>query len=162
MKSLTVETLVKKFSLEVLAGDLNLNRKITWPRTHRPGLEFIGFFDYFPMEQIQILGRKEITYLHKLSEEERKIRIGNVVKYHPPCFIVTSGLEGLTYLIRYCSEEGIPLLRTKEKSSEFIDKLNNYLAKEFAPEIAIHGVCLNVFGVDFYYGKTGTEKCRIH
>ena len=101
-KSITIEEIVRKFSLEVLAGEDHLQRPVTRPRTHRPGLEFIGYFDFFPMKRIQILGRKEITYLHKLSREERKQRIGNIVRYHPPCFIVTRRQEGLTYLERYC------------------------------------------------------------
>src|SRR5690606_23977744 len=159
MKYITVESIVKQFSLEVLASPDNLDRKITQPRTHRPGLEFIGYFDYFPMEQVQILGKKEITYLHKLSHEERQIRIGNVVKYHPPCFIVTSNQDGLQYLMKFCSEEGIPLLRTKEASSEFTDKLNAYLTKILAPQIAIHGICMNVFGVGILLrGKSGIGK----
>ncbi|WAA12257.1 HPr(Ser) kinase/phosphatase [Fervidibacillus halotolerans] len=159
MKYITVERLVREFSLEVLAAEEHLNRKITQPRTHRPGLEFTGYFDYFPMEQIQILGKKEITYLHQLSHEERHRRIGNVVKYHPPCFIVTRGQEGLVYLKKFCSEEGIPLLRTKEKSSEFIDQLNIFLTKMLAPEITVHGVCMNVFGVGILIrGKSGIGK----
>lgn len=158
-KSISVKSLVNKFSLEIIAGENDLDRKITQPRTHRPGLEFIGYFDYFPMEQIQILGKKEITYLHQLSESERRTRIGNVVKYHPPCFIVTSGQEGLQYLIKYCSQECIPLLRTKEKSSEFIDKLNGYLSNVLAPEIAIHAVCMNVLGVGILLrGSSGIGK----
>lgn len=159
MKSINLQDIIKKFSLEVLAGENNLNTEITRSRTHRPGLEFIGYFEYFPMNRIQILGRKEITYLHQLSHEERSERIGNIVNYHPPCFIVTGGQEGLTYLIKYCSEEGIPLLRTKEDSSEFIDKLNGYLTNKLAPEIAIHGVCMNVFGVGVIIrGKSGIGK----
>lgn len=159
MKAIQVADIVKEFSLEVLAGENNLDRKIDQPRTHRPGLEFIGYFDYFPMEQIQILGKKEITYLHKLDHEKRSKSIKNVVKYHPPCFIVTSGQEGLQYLIKFCTQEGIPLLRTGEKTDEFIDKLNIFLTKKLAPEIAIHGVCMNVFGVGILLrGKSGIGK----
>src|SRR5690625_7308018 len=88
-KSIMVKDLVHQFSLEVLAGENQLHRKVTRPRTHRPGLEFIGYFDFFPMHRIQILGQKEINFLHQLTREERKVRIGNIVNYHPPCFIVT-------------------------------------------------------------------------
>lgn len=159
MKSITIEKMARAFSLEVLEGGDFLNRTINQPRTHRPGLEFIGYFDYFPKKQVQILGKKEITYLHKLTEEERRHRIGNVVKYHPPCFIVTRGLEGLTYLRKFCKEESIPLLRTSEKTSEFVDKLNNYLKNNLAPEMAIHAVCMNVFGVGILLrGKSGIGK----
>src|SRR5699024_1570007 len=135
------------FSLEVLTGEDQLERTITKARTYRPGLEFIGYFDFFPMEHVQVLGQKEITYLHQLSHKERNIRIGNIVKYHPPCFIVTSNQEGLMYLKRYCSQEGIPLLRTKEPTAHFIELFDAYMSKALAPEKAIHGVCVNVFGM---------------
>lgn len=161
MKTITVENLVQKFSLKVLAGEGELQKTITQPRVHRPGLEFVGHFDFFPTEKVQILGKKEVTYLHKLSQEERKFRIGNIVHYHPPCFIVTAGEEGLTYLIHHCAEQGIPLLVTKkpETTSEFIAKLDAYLIKELAPEIAIHGVCMNVSGIGILIrGSSGVGK----
>lgn len=161
VKSLTVENLVRKFSLKVLAGENQLQQKITQSRAHRPGLEFVGHFDFFPTERVQILGKKEINYLHKLSIDERQLRIGNIVKYHPPCFIVPSGQEGLTYLTQYCVEEGIPLLCTfePETTSEFITKLDAYMVKALAPEIAIHGVCINVFGMGILLrGKSGVGK----
>ncbi|MFF2447874.1 HPr(Ser) kinase/phosphatase [Neobacillus sp. NPDC058068] len=161
MKKITVENLVRKFSLKVVAGESQLQKIITQSRVHRPGLEFVGHFDFFPTERVQILGKKEITYLHKLSHEERKIRIGNIVHYHPPCFIVTAGEEGLTYLTHHCVEQGIPLLVTNkpESTSDFITKLDAYLVKELAPEIAVHGVCMNVSGIGILLrGQSGVGK----
>ena len=43
MKTVQVADIVKEFSLEVLAGKSNLDRKIDQARPHRPGLEFIGY-----------------------------------------------------------------------------------------------------------------------
>jgi len=161
MNQITVENLVDKFSLKVLAGEKHLNKKITQSNVHRPGLEFVGYFDFFPTERVQILGTKEVTYLHKLSKEERKTRIGNIVHYHPPCFIVTAEEEGLTYLTHHCIEEEIPLLITNKKgsTSEFIDKLSLYLSKELAPQMSIHGVCMNVSGIGILLrGNSGVGK----
>lgn len=161
MKKITVENLVQKFSLKVVAGEGQLQKVITQSQVHRPGLEFVGHFDFFPTERVQILGKKEITYLHKLSNEERKIRIGNIVHYHPPCFIVTAGDEDITYLTHHCIEQGIPLLVTNklEITSEFITKLDAFLIKELAPEIAIHGVCMNVSGIGILLrGNSGVGK----
>jgi HPr kinase/phosphorylase len=161
VKILTVDDLVQKFSLKILTGDNKLKQQIKQPRSHRPGLEFVGHFDFFPTERVQILGRKEITYLHKLSIEERQMRIGNIVKYHPPCFIVTAGQEGLTYLTQYCKEEGIPLLCTNEHqtTSEFITTLDDFMLKTLAPEIAVHGVCINVYGMGILLrGNSGVGK----
>lgn len=161
MKKVTIENLIQKFSLKVLAGEDKLQKMITQPGVHRPGLEFVGFFDFFPTEQIQVLGKKELTYLHKLSHEERKFRIRNIVYYQPSCFIVTTGEQELTYLIHHCTEKGIPLLVTNkpETTSEFIPKLESYLIKELAPEMAIHGVCMNVSGIGILLrGSSGVGK----
>ncbi len=146
--------------MKVVAGENQLQKVITQSRVHRPGLEFVGHFDFFPTERVQILGKKEITYLNKISEEERKIRIGNIVQYHPPCFILTAG-EDLTYLTHHCNEQGIPLLMTKqpETTSDFITRLDAYLMKELAPEIAVHGVCVNVSGIGILLrGNSGVGK----
>lgn len=159
VKSITVKQLADRFSLEVLAGKEQLDRTIAQSRVHRPGLEFVGYFDFFPQQLVQVLGRKEINYLHKLSEEERNDRIGNVVKYHPPCFIVTQNQEGLKYLTKYCEQEGTPLLRTAESTTKFLGKVDAFLSKTLAPEIAIHGVCVNVSGIGVLLrGKSGVGK----
>ncbi|WP_310830772.1 HPr(Ser) kinase/phosphatase [Paenibacillus pedocola] len=159
MKSITVQSLTEKFHLEVLAGASRMDRTITRPRTHRPGLEFVGYFDFFPMERVQVLGRKEINYLLTLSVEDRMLHIGNIVKYHPPCFVVTTGQQEIPYLTLFCDQEGIPLLRTPETTTEFIAKLDSYLVKTLAPELSIHGVCVNVSGIGILLrGKSGIGK----
>ncbi|MFA9559145.1 HPr(Ser) kinase/phosphatase [Evansella sp. AB-rgal1] len=162
MKKITVADLAKRFSLKVLAGEKHLHKNITRTRVHRPGLEFVGYFEFFPTQRIQILGRKEVTYLHKLSHEERKMRIGNIVHYHPPCFIVTAEEEGLTYLKHHCLEEEIPLLITQNpenSTTEYIAKIESYLSNVLAPEISIHGVCVNVSGIGILLrGKSGVGK----
>jgi HPr kinase/phosphorylase len=161
LKKLTIEHLVNRFSLKILAGARQLQKVITQSRSHRPGLEFVGHFDFFPTERVQVLGKKEITYLHKLSHEERRMRIGNLVKYHPPCFIVTAGQEGLTYLTEHCQEENIPLLITSEpiSTTDFCARLDGYMIKELAPQIAVHGVCVNVFGIGILIrGDSGVGK----
>lgn len=161
MKRLTIDQVARRFSLNVLVGEQHLQSEIKQPGAHRPGLEFVGHFDFFPTERIQVLGKKEITYLHKLSHKERKMRIRNIVQYHPPCFIVTAGEDGLTYLTEHCIKENIPLLVTKEPvaTTEFVAQLDAYMVKELAPEIAVHGVCVNVFGIGILLrGDSGVGK----
>lgn len=158
-KSLFVRELVERFQLEVVAGMEALDRPIRKSRVHRPGLEFAGYYDFFPIEHVQVLGKKEITYLHKQTHEERDERIGNVVQYHPPCFVVTWNQEGLEYLTAHCRKEGIPLLRTQRTTTEFMMLADAYLAKMLAPEIQVHGVCVNVAGIGILLrGKSGIGK----
>ncbi|MBY0123341.1 HPr(Ser) kinase/phosphatase [Bacillus sp. S/N-304-OC-R1] len=159
MKTITIQQLVRQFSLEVLAGEDQLDRTITKPKTVRPGLEFIDFFDFLPVEYVQVLGKHEINYLRTLDDHERKRRAGNIVKYNPPCIIVTAHQEKPKYLAEFCKEEKIPLLQTEEPTYEFIAKLDAYMVKTLAPEIAVHGVCVNVSGIGILLrGKSGVGK----
>jgi HPr kinase/phosphorylase len=159
MNTITIRQLADRLKLEILAGEQGLERVIDKDDIHRPGLELTGYFKFFPNERIQLLGRQEITYLHSLTKEERDKRIGNVIKKHPPCMIITHNQEGLSYLIKHCNEEGVALLRAKEKTTRVISTLNNYLEKELAKSIGIHAVCMNVFGVGLLIrGESGIGK----
>lgn len=158
-KSIEIQDIVRAFSLEVLNGEDELDGLIKNSNARRPGLEFIKYLDFFPREHVQVLGKNEIQYLHALPEEERDIRVGNIVKYNPPCIIVTDGQEGLKYLTKYCKERKIPLLRTDDSNYEFIGKIDAYLIKRLAPEIAVHGVCVNVSGIGVLLrGDSGVGK----
>lgn len=159
MNTITVRQLVEKLKLEIVAGEKGLDHLIDNDDIHRPGLELTGYFKYFPRERIQLLGRQEITYLHSLTKAQRDERIGNIIKEHPPCIIITRNQEGLSYLIKHCNEEGVALLRAKEKTTRVIGKLNSYLEKELAKSIGIHAVCMNVFGVGLLIrGESGIGK----
>lgn len=159
MKKISIQEIVDRFQLEVIAGESGLNRHVFSDDIHRPGLEFTGFLEYFPTERIQLLGRQELTFLHSLTHEQRDTRIGAVVAKQPPCFIITRGQEGLTYFEKHCAEQQVPLLRTKEKTTKFLTKLNNFVEKALANEIGVHGVCLNVFGVGILLrGESGIGK----
>lgn len=156
---LTVKHLAEGLQLEILAGLQGLERVIENDDLHRPGLELTGYFRFFPKERIQILGRQEITYLHSLTEVERNERIGALIRHTPPCIIITRNQEGLDYLKKHCNEEGVTLLRAKEKTTRVISKLNKFLEKELAENIGIHAVCMNVFGVGILIrGESGIGK----
>lgn len=159
MKQIYVSDLVRTFSLEVLTGENKLDVQIKKSQTRRPGLEFIEYMDFLPTEHVMVLGENEIHYLDNLSDEECEQRVSNIMKYDPPCIIVTDNQGGLMYLTKYCKKNNIPLLRTEEHNYEFIKKIDAYMIKNLASEIAVHGVCINVFGIGILLrGKSGLGK----
>lgn len=159
VKTMAVEKIVNVFSLEVLTCEDALDREVVKSTSRRPGLEFMGYMDYLPMGHVQVLSEDEIHYLNTLSEEKCRQRVSNIVSYDPPCIIVTDNQYGLENLTRYSKDKGIPLLRAKETNYEFIGKLDAFLIKKLAPETAIHGVCVNVFGLGVLLrGDSGVGK----
>lgn len=159
MKTITVEDIVRKYSFEVLTGHDQLHRLLKQSKVRRPGLEFMDKFDFIATEHVQILGKNEINYLHTLTDEECKLRIGNIIQYDPPCIIITSNQEEPLGLINYCVGKEIPVLRTHDSTSEVSAKLDAFVVKAMAPEIAIHGVCVNVSGIGILLrGKSGVGK----
>lgn len=57
--------------LTCIGGRPGLVREITVPDLNRPGLALSGFYDNFGYERIQIFGRGETAYLHKLADESQ-------------------------------------------------------------------------------------------
>jgi len=71
----STKDLIEKFKLELVSGEEGVNRPITTSDISRPGIELAGFFDYYPSERVQLLGKTELTFLEKLSTEEKRYRM---------------------------------------------------------------------------------------
>lgn len=54
----TVRDVKDKLGLEICAGAVGLDRKIYKSDISRPGLEMAGFFNYYPADRVQLLGRR--------------------------------------------------------------------------------------------------------
>ena len=159
MKKITVKDIVRRFSFELLSGEDQLHRELKQSKVRRPGLEFMGMFNFITPEYVHILGKNEINYLYTLNEEECKVRIDHIISYNPPCIIITSNQKEPDGLVQYCLENGIPVLRTSDSTSEVSAKLDAFVVKAMAPEISIHGVCVNVSGMGILLrGKSGVGK----
>jgi HPr kinase/phosphorylase len=64
---ITVRTLLmerqNQLKLKLVCSENGLNRKISTPDIHRPGLALSGFVDLFSWNRVQIIGNTEISYL---------------------------------------------------------------------------------------------------
>ena len=72
--SVTVETLIKDFDLEVLVeGEKGV--EITVNDINRPGLQLAGFYNYFAPERLQVVGKAEWSFIGDMSRELRRKRV---------------------------------------------------------------------------------------
>lgn len=158
-KKLVVKNVISVFNLELVSDKANIERPITVSDLYRPGLELSGYFEHYPSERIQILGKTELTFLSMLSEEDRNKRMSELCRENTPCIIITRDLPVPEGLIKIAGEKGIPILKTSVSTTRFTSKLTNYLEAELAPTQAMHGVLIDVYGVGILIvGNSGIGK----
>ena len=61
----TVSDIQEILELNLCAGDAGLNRKIHKSDISRPGLEMAGYFNFYPADRVQLLGKTEIVLFFK-------------------------------------------------------------------------------------------------
>lgn len=116
------------------------------PQVNRPGLPLVGFFDHFEPARLEIIGKVEYLYLKQLYDSEREQALERFFAARPAGVIVTSSLEIFDEMTLLAQKYRVPLMRTSEKTSEFMASLISYLNVSLAPRITRHGVLVDVYG----------------
>lgn len=138
---------IEKFSLEAAyLPDLPENILVTTAGVNRPGLAFVGFFDHFEPERLQIVGKVEHLFLSQLTDTERARRLEDFFCRKPVGVVVTTDLPIPSEMIDLADAYGVPVLSTKKNTSEFMAALIAFLNVELGPRITRHGVLIEVYG----------------
>ena len=158
--SVNLGRIVEEFKLEpVCVFDKYEKIKIKTNEVNRPGLQITGFFDNFYNDRIQIMGREELSYLDKLSENERKESLKSLFEKNIPCIIISRNLKEPEEMRALCEEYKVPVLRTSNTTSRFMSALIAFLNVELAPRITMHGVLVEVYGEGILLlGDSGVGK----
>ena len=156
--SVTVETLIKDFDLEVLVeGEKGV--EITVNDINRPGLQLAGFYNYFAPERLQVVGKAEWSFIGDMSRELRRKRVDKYFSFNSQCVVITRGLEPHEEFIKAAKKNKTWLLRTTSVTTSFISKMTIYLSDKFAPETRLHGVLVDVYGIGILItGESGIGK----
>ena len=145
--SIPLSEIINEFQLEVVYMPKDPNDiKVSSPEVARPGLALAGFTDVFEPFRIQILGRAEDAFLNSLSDEEHNSRIRTLFEHKPVAVVVTSQLPICDATVQSAKDEGIPLLRTEERTSAFMAAIISSLNTSLAPRTTRHGVLVEVYG----------------
>ena len=126
---------------------------------NRPGLPLAGFFDHHEPGRIQIIGKVEYRYLLSLDKEQRYHSIDEFLKHGAAAVVFSSDLEVFEEFIALCRQYEVPLLVSKDGTSEFMAALISYLNVQLAPRITRHGVLVEVSGEGLLIlGDSGVGK----
>ena len=145
--NIPLKSIVDEFQFEKIYLPDNYEQiLIDNPEVNRPGLALTGFFEIFEPSRIQMIGKAEYRYLAGLNSDDRNQKIDNFLNTKPVAVIVTSNLDIFDELLDHARVEGVPLLRTSEKTSPIMAALIASLNMHLAPRITRHGVLIEVYG----------------
>ncbi|MEG0765644.1 MAG: HPr(Ser) kinase/phosphatase [Pseudoflavonifractor sp.] len=158
--SVTLGKLIGEFNLEVLRGGEDYeNRKICTEDVNRPGLQLIGFFDYFDPKRIQLIGRVETTYLDGMTHEARLACFDSLMAQDFPALIISRGMDPYPECMEMAEKYDRTVLRTQETTSTFMSTLIASLKVYLSPRITRHGVLVEVYGEGvLILGESGVGK----
>lgn len=126
---------------------------------NRPGLQFAGYYEYYDNSRIQIIGKSEESYLQGLSAEERSERLRAFFATKPKLVIMARNFDPSDETCRYAENNGVPVYKTTESTSDFVAALMSFLNVQLAPRITRHGVLVDVYGEGILIlGESGVGK----
>lgn len=127
--------------------------------TNRPGVQFANYWDFFPYERPQLLGKVEMTYLSQLDELTRRERLAKYFSYPLPCIIICRGYPCFDDMLVLAAARKIPIYSSPKETTQFELELITYLRNALAPRETRHGVLVNVFGAGLLItGNSGVGK----
>ena len=158
--TVSLSKIINEFNLETIyLPNLPEDIDVGCTRVNRPGLQMVGFYDHYEQERIQIIGKVEHLFLSQLEPEERYRRLEDFFRSAPVGVIYTTSIEIKSDIIAMAEKYKVPLLRTAQRTSDFMAGLIAYLNVQLGPRITRHGVFVEVYGEGILLlGDSGVGK----
>lgn len=158
--TVTLQQIVDEFKLEVLHSPCDLQTVlISENDLTRPGLQLMGFYEYFNPDRIQVIGKMEFAYLSTIPKRERYERLERLFKERIKALCITRGQHCFGEVLTLAQEYGIPVLRTGESTSHFTTAVINFLNLHLAPRLTRHAGLVEIYGEGIMIvGDSGVGK----
>ena len=113
---------------------------------NRPGLQLVGFFDYFDERRLQVIGMAETKMLESMTSEQRMESFSHLFEYDIPALVVSRDLDVYPECLSMARKHQRTLLHTADTTVVFTTRVIEYLSRRLAPTITRHGVLLDIYG----------------
>ena len=158
--TIPLNKVIEEFSCEKIYESTDIDKVlISTADVNRPALQIVGFYDYFDVRRIQVMGKVELTYLEQFPAEKREALLAELFKRKIPCLVITRGMQIPPEMGELAKRYDVTLLRTEEATSDFMSALISYLNVQIAPRRTRHGVLVEVYGEGILIlGESGVGK----
>ena len=158
--SVPLKTLVQELDLQVENKSTDFESiRLTIEDVARPGMQLTGYFDHFEPSRLQVMGNAEMSYLAKLSEENRIQILDRLFSYKFPALLIARNIQPDEQCIAMAQKHNVTLLRSKEATGTIVSAIITYLRTALAPRITRHGVLMEVYGEGLLLiGESGIGK----
>ena len=159
-KGVPLSSIVKEFKLEVQAQSSKFDQtQIHVTSINRPGLQLMGYYDYFDEKRVQLLGKAEYSYMRTMTTGQRFTFFDSLFSHGIPALIIARDLEIFPECYTAAERQDCTVLRTNQVTGEFMSDLTASLRSHLAPRITRHGVLMEVHGEGvLLMGESGVGK----
>ena len=145
--SVSLSKLVEDFQLEVVYAATDYpSVQLTVEDVARPGLQLAGYFDHFEPMRLQVLGNAEVSYINKLSDQDRTRVFDKMFAYKFPALLYARNFRPDDQCLAVARKHNVTVLRSREATSTIVSAIIAYLRAALAPRITRHGVLVEVYG----------------
>ena len=154
--TIKLKKLVEHFQLKVLLAGADYEQaEIGIKDVNRPGLQFVGFFDYFDPRRLQVIGMAETKMLEGMTHERRAESFARLFDYDIPALVISRDLDCFPECMEMARKYRRTLLSTNDTTVVFTSKVIDYLNHELAATVTRHGEGVMIIG-DSGIGKSET------
>jgi len=145
--------------LRLVGPAVGFDRVIREPTINRPGLALSGFFAYFAVKRIQVLGSAELSYLKSLPRDEVRARAKELFSRAIPCVVISRSSNPPKAVLEEAAAHGVAVFRTPMITMRFINSATILLESDFAPAITEYGSMVDILGIGVMIrGASGIGK----
>ncbi|MDN6730905.1 MAG: HPr(Ser) kinase/phosphatase [Atopostipes suicloacalis] len=158
--SVTVNELTKALPyIDFVSGEEFGEREIEVIDLSRPAVEMTGYFDFYPKERIQLFGATEVSFINRLTLENRQAILERMCTPETPAFLISRGQETPEGLEEIATKARIPVLTSGRSTTRLSANLMNFLEERLSERMDQHGVFMDIYGMGvLIIGDSGIGK----
>lgn len=157
-KNVDLDELIDYLKFDVVIKSKTVN-KIESYEINKVGMQMAGYFEFFPEERVQLIGKTEYSFFNLLTEEEKSERADKIMKEPIPCLIICRGSKVPKEFLDAAIKYDRTILTTRENTSIVLREAIEFLNRKLAKTVVKHGVLVDINGIGtLILGKSGIGK----